>query len=97
MQYGSITLKFAVIAGFSTSCSDRKASTEARPGCRLASTVIHLKTYVQGLATAKAVKFFVEEQIYLKFQPFQEIVISQGGRAEQLEVSEFILELAEGG
>jgi hypothetical protein len=46
---------------------------------------------------AKAVKYFLEEQIYLKFQSFQAIVISQGGRAEQLETSEFILELAEGG
>jgi hypothetical protein len=56
-----------------------------------------LKPDVQGLTAAKEVKFFLEEQIYLWFGPFQNIVISQGGRAEQLEGPEFFLELAEGG
>jgi hypothetical protein len=35
-------------------------------------------------------------RVYLEFRPFQEIVITRGGRAEELMVREFILEHAQG-
>jgi hypothetical protein len=51
----------------------------------------------RGLAAAKEVKLFLGERIYLEFRPFQEIVITRGGRVEEAGVPEFILKLAEGG
>ena len=49
------------------------------------------------LAAAKEVRLFLGEQIYLEFRPFQEIVITPGGGAEELGVPEFILDLSQSG
>jgi hypothetical protein len=38
----------------------------------------------------------IGERVYLEFRPFQEIVTTGGGRAEELMVLEFILEHAQG-
>ncbi len=51
----------------------------------------------RGLAAAKEVKLFLGERVYLEFRPFQEIVITRGGQAEEVGVPEFILELSRGG
>jgi hypothetical protein len=51
----------------------------------------------RGLAAAKEVKLFLGERIYLEFRPFQEIVMTPGGGAEELGVPEFILDLSQGG
>ncbi len=50
-----------------------------------------------GLAAAKEVKLFLGERIYLEFRPFQEIVITRRGNAEEAPVPAFILELSQGG
>jgi hypothetical protein len=44
----------------------------------------------------KEAKMSIGERVYLEFRPFQEIVITRGGRAEELMVLEFILEHAQG-
>ncbi len=51
----------------------------------------------RGLAAAKELKLFLGERIYLEFRPFQEIVITRGGRVEEAGVPKFILKFAEGG
>ncbi len=51
----------------------------------------------RGLAAAKEVKLFLGERVYLEFRLFQEIVITEEGRAEEVGVPEFILELSHGG
>ena len=51
----------------------------------------------RGLAAAKEIKLFLGERVYLEIRPFQEIVITRGGGAEEAGVPEFILELSEGG
>jgi hypothetical protein len=51
----------------------------------------------RGLAAGREVKLFLGERVYLEFRPFQELVITRGGRAEELGVPEFILELSRSG
>jgi hypothetical protein len=48
------------------------------------------------LAAAKEVKLFLGERVYLEFRPFQQIVITRGGRTVELRVPEFILEYSQG-
>ncbi len=50
----------------------------------------------RGLAAAKEIKLSLGGWVYLEFRPFQEIVITRGGRAEEVGVPEFILELSQG-
>ena len=56
----------------------------------------HLASDARGLAAAEEVKLFLGERVYLEFRPFQEIVITRGGRAEEAEVPHFILECSQG-
>lgn len=56
----------------------------------------HQASYARGLAAAKEVKLFLGERVYLEFRPFQEIVVTREGRAEEAEVPDFILESSQG-
>jgi hypothetical protein len=51
----------------------------------------------RGLAAAKEVKVFLGAQVYLEVRPFQEIVITRGGEAEEVGMPKFILEFSRGG
>ena len=53
-------------------------------------------SHARGLAAAKEVKLFLGERIYLEFRPFQEIIITQEGGAEEAGVPEFILGFSQG-
>ena len=48
------------------------------------------------VAGCKEAKMLIGEWVYLEFRHFQEIVITRGGRAEEIMVLEFILEHALG-
>jgi hypothetical protein len=48
----------------------------------------------RGLEAAKEIKLSLGEKVYLEFRPFQEIVITDDGRAEETRVPQFILELS---
>jgi hypothetical protein len=48
----------------------------------------------RGLEAAREVKLSLGEKVYVEFRPFQEIVITDDGRAEEIGVPRFILELS---